>query len=123
MLMGYGAAGDWSTVSLSAALAAIVLTFPFFFFVKESPLGYKEEKESEAKKKELEGGLDATLMTLTCTMCGLLYAIRTMFLLYSVTWLSQVYCHSYMPDMDFSECEENPEAVGNVATASLLFTF
>jgi formate hydrogenlyase subunit 4 len=50
MIMGYGAAGDWQTVSLSAALAAIVLTMPFFVCVKESPLGYEEEKKKEAKK-------------------------------------------------------------------------
>jgi sugar phosphate permease len=56
-------------------------------------------------------------------MCGLLYAIRTMFLLYSVTWLSQVYCNNYHPDRDFQLCNEDHETVGNVATASLLFTF
>jgi len=123
MVMGYGAAGDWSTVSLSAALAAIVLTLPFFFFVKESPLGYEEEKKVEAKLVAAEGGLDATLMTLTCTMCGLLYAIRTMFLLYSVTWLSEVYCHQYHPTMDFAVCDQDKATVGNVAFASLLFTF
>merc|ERR1711865_450577 len=67
--------------------------------------------------------LDSTLMTLTCTMCGFLYAIRTMFLLYSVTWLSEVYCHQYHPKMDFAVCNEDKATVGNVAFASLLFTF
>merc|ERR1719215_1672272 len=71
MVMGYGAAGDWPTVSLSAALAALVLTLPFFIGVSEAPAGYQEEKKAAAGA---EGGLDATLMTLTCTMCGLLYA-------------------------------------------------
>jgi len=56
-------------------------------------------------------------------MCGLLYAIRTMFLLFSVTWLSEVYCTHYYPKMDFLVCKEEPMVVGNVAQASLLFTF
>jgi len=90
--------------------------------VPESPLGYEEEKKAEKVAKK-DAGLDATLMTLTCTMCGLLYAIRTMFLLYSVTWLSQVYCGNYHPDMPFDECDHDSDTVGNVATASLLFTF
>jgi len=126
MLMGYGAAGDWSTVSLSAALAAFVLTLPFFIGVSESPAGYQEEKKAEEAKKAAagaEGGLDGTLMTLTCTMCGLLYAIRTMFLLDSVTWLSEVYCHTYSPDVEFAVCDQDHFTVGTVATASLLFTF
>merc|ERR1719482_1845522 len=98
-----------------------------FFFVPESPLGY-DEKAADAKKVAAAGGLDAALMTLTCTMCGLLYAIRTMFLLDSVLWLSGVYCLSYNgvgpADGDkFIECKENPVTVGNVASASLLFTF
>jgi sugar phosphate permease len=120
-MLGFGAAGSWQTVALSAALASIVLSAPMFFFVPESPLGYDEEKKKE--KKDGGGTLDATLMTLTCTMCGLLYAIRTMFLLYSVTWLSEVYCDNYHPDMDFFKCSHDPITVGNVATASLLFTF
>merc|ERR1719271_217739 len=120
-MLGFGAAGNWQTVALSAALASIVLSAPMFFFVPESPLGYDEEKKKE--KKDGGGTLDATLMTLTCTMCGLLYAIRTMFLLYSVTWLSEVYCDNYHPDMDFFKCSHDPITVGNVATASLLFTF
>jgi len=126
MVMGYGAAGDWSTVSLSAAVGALVLTLPFFIGVSEAPAGYHEEKKAEEEKKAAagaEGGLDATLMTLTCTMCGLLYAIRTMFLLYSVTWLSEVYCHSYRPEVDFAVCDQDHMTVGTVATASLLFTF
>jgi len=142
----YGAAGDWRTVSLSAALAAIVLSLPMFLFVEESPPGYEAEKDEETKAKKaakakkdaekgaqsggfLSGlkpdftGLDMTLMTLTCTMCGLLYAIRTMFLLDSVTWLSEVYCTQYHPNEDFDLCRQNPITVGNVASASLLFTF
>merc|ERR1740117_1414092 len=67
--------------------------------------------------------LDSTLMSLTCTMCGLLYAIRTMFLLYSVTWLSEVYCSHYHPTVDFDVCSHDPTTVGDVAFASLLFTF
>merc|ERR1719329_770177 len=118
-----GAAGDWRTVSLSAALASIVLSAPMFLFVPESPLGYEEEKTLEKKKSGGEVILDATLMTLTCTMCGLLYAIRTMFLLYSVNWLSEVYCVYYHPHADFAECGHDAITVGNVATASLLFTF
>jgi len=123
MVMGYGAAGDWSTVSLSAALASIVLTLPFLLFVKESPLGYEEEKKVEAKKVSEEGGLDRNLMTLTCTMCGFLYAIRTMFLLFSVTWLSEVYCFQYHHGEDYAVCSQDKDTVGNVAFASLLFTF
>lgn len=119
--MQFGAAGDWRTVSLSAALASIVLSAPMFFCVPESPLGYEDEKKKE--KKETGGSLDAHLMTLTCTMCGMLYAIRTMFLLYSVTWLSEVYCSDYHPHMDFLECGHDNITAGNVAIASLLFTF
>jgi len=122
MVLGFGAAGDWSTTSLSAALAAICLSLPMFLFVKESPLGYEEEKAAE-KKAPGGGSLDATLMTLTCTMCGLLYAIRTMFLLDSVLWLSEVYCVNYDPDTDFAVCKQDKTTVGNVASASLLFTF
>jgi len=122
MFMGFGAAGNWQTVSLSAGLASIVLSLPMFFCVPESPLGYEEEKKAEAKKAG-GGSLDATLMTLTCTMCGSLYAIRTMFLLYSVTWLSEVYCGHYHPKMELDACNHLAETVGNVATASLLFTF
>merc|ERR1712216_463601 len=92
-----------------------------FICVPESPLGYEEEKKKE--KKEGGGSLDASLMTLTCTMCGALYAIRTMFLLYSVTWLSEVYCSHYHPKLELAACDHLPETVGNVATASLLFTF
>jgi sugar phosphate permease len=120
-MFGLGAAGSWQTVSFSAAAAAICLSLPMFICVPESPLGYDEEKKKE--KKAGGGSLDATLMTLTCTMCGLLYAIRTMFLLYSVTWLSEVYCSHYHPDVDFIACSHDPVTVGNVATASLLFTF
>eukprot|EP00747_Dinoflagellata_sp_TGD_P164922 gnl/TRDRNA2_/TRDRNA2_185533_c0_seq1.p1 gnl/TRDRNA2_/TRDRNA2_185533_c0~~gnl/TRDRNA2_/TRDRNA2_185533_c0_seq1.p1 ORF type:complete len:473 (-),score=65.59 gnl/TRDRNA2_/TRDRNA2_185533_c0_seq1:320-1738(-) len=123
-MFGYGAAGSWQTVSLSAALASIVLSAPMVLLVPESPLGYEEEKKKEqAAKKAASEGLDQTLMALTCTMCGLLYAIRTMFLLYSVTWLSEVYCQHYHPDIPFEECNHDPDTVGNVATASLLFTF
>jgi len=68
-------------------------------------------------------GLDMTLMTLTCGMCGMLYAIRTMFLLDSVTWLSEVYCTNYHPKEDFDLCKQDPTTVGNVASASLIFTF
>jgi len=121
MFMGFGAAGKWQTVSLSAALASILLSLPMFLCVPESPLGYEEEKKKE--KKEGGGSLDASLMTLTCTMCGALYAIRTMFLLYSVTWLSEVYCGHYHPKMELAACDHLPETVGDVATASLLFTF
>jgi len=67
------------------------------------------------------------LMTLTCTMCGMLYAIRTMFLLDSVLWLSGVYCKYYHgigpTDPGMAACKEDKVTVGNVATASLLFTF
>jgi hypothetical protein len=95
-----------------------------FLCVPESPLGYAEEKKKAEKKNAESGaGLDATLMSLTCLMCGLLYAIRTMFLLFSVTWLSEVYCTHYLPKMDFDVCKQEPEVVGNVAQASLLFTF
>jgi len=124
MVMGYGAAGDWSTTSMSAALAAFVLTLPFFIGVAEAPDGYQDEKKAEEKKAGgAGGGLDASLMTLTCTMCGLLYAIRTMFLLYSVTWLSEVYCHTYETEVPFEACSQDHKTVGTVATASLLFTF
>merc|ERR1712100_820079 len=100
----------------------MVLSAPMLLFVSKSPLGYEEEKKKEAKAPG-GGKLDATLMALTCTMCGLLYAIRTMFLLDSVTWLSEVYCTHYHPDMEYLTCKVEPETVGNVATASLLFTF
>jgi len=43
--------------------------------------------------------------------------------LYSVTWLSEVYCHSYRPEVDFAVCDQDHMTVGTVATASLLFTF
>jgi len=46
-----------------------------------------------------------------------------MFLLYSVTWLSEVYCSHYHPKMDFEACSHDPATVGDVAFASLLFTF
>jgi len=121
-VMGFGYAGHWQTVSLSAALAGAVMSIPMFVCVPESPLGYEEEKKKEAKASG-GGSLDSTLMTLTCTMCGMLYAIRTMFLLDSVTWLSEVYCTHYHPNQDFQECKDDPTTVGNVATASLLFTF
>jgi len=121
-IFGFGAAGDWSTTALSAALAAICLSLPMFIFVEESPLGYDEEKKAE-KAKNKDGSLDATLMTLTCTMCGMLYAIRTMFLLDSVLWLSEVYCVHYHPTEDFLTCKQDKATVGNVASASLLFTF
>merc|ERR1719231_121186 len=123
MILGFGAAGDWAIVSLSAALAAICLSIPMFVFVSEAPPGFDDEKAADAKKVAAAGGLDAALMTLTCTMCGLLYAIRTMFLLDSVLWLSEVYCVHYMPNTDFAVCKQNPATVGNVASASLLFTF
>merc|ERR1719272_2171510 len=122
MVMGFGAAGHWQTVSLSAALAGAVMSIPMFVCVPESPLGYEEEKKKEAKASG-GGSLDSTLMTLTCTMCGMLYAIRTMFLLDSVTWLSEVYCTHYHPHQNFQVCRDDPTTVGNVATASLLFTF
>jgi len=122
-LFGFGAAGSWETTSFSAAMASILMSLPMFICVPESPLGYAEEKKKEEKKKAEGGGLDSTLMTLTCVMCGLLYAIRTMFLLFSVTWLSEVYCTHYYPKMDFLVCKEEPMVVGNVAQASLLFTF
>jgi sugar phosphate permease len=121
-VLGFGAAGDWSTVALSAALAAVLLSAPMFIFVKESPLGYEEEKKAELKKAG-GGQLDATLMTLTCTMCGLLYAVRTMFLLDSVLWLNTVYCTHYEPNTATQTCADDPATVGNVASASLLFTF
>merc|ERR1719378_1827269 len=111
MVMGFGAAGDWRTVSLSAALASIVLSAPMFLFVPESPLGYEEEKQLEKKKSGGEVKLDATLMTFTCTMCGLLYAIRTMFLLYSVNWLSEVYCTHYEANTDFATCKADKTTV------------
>merc|ERR1719181_2102942 len=56
-------------------------------------------------------------------MCGLLYAIRTMFLLDSVTWLSEVYCTHYHPQTEYEVCAQDKNTVGDVATASLLFTF
>jgi len=122
MIMGFGQGGHWQTVSLSAALASILMSLPMFICVPESPLGYAEEKAA-ASKKAAGGSLDKTLMTLTCTMCGMLYAIRTMFLLDSVTWLSEVYCSHYHPDMESLVCYQDATTVGNVATASLLFTF
>jgi len=123
-ILGFGVAGSWQTASLSAALASICMSLPMFICVPESPLGYEEEKKKEQKDKAAStASLDTTLMSLTCTMCGLLYAIRTMFLLYSVTWLSEVYCTHYYPNMDFEACKEDPLTVGDVAQASLLFTF
>jgi sugar phosphate permease len=124
-VLGYGAAGNWQTVSMSAALASILMSLPMFLCVPESPLGYEEEKKKEEKAKAAggEAGLDQTLMALTCTMCGLLYAIRTMFLLYSVTWLSEVYCTHYQPNVEYAVCQHDPFTVGDVAQASLLFTF
>jgi len=124
-LLGFGTPGHWPTVTLSAALAAILLSIPMFAFVPESPLGYEEEKKAEiSAKKDSKNQLDQVLMALTCTMCGLLYAIRTMFLLYSVTWLDTVYC-TYYPskDMAVEECLKDHITQGNTATASLLFTF
>jgi len=100
--------------------------FEFVCDAKPSAFAYPkklEEKKEEKKKAEGGAGLDSTLMTLTCVMCGLLYAIRTMFLLFSVTWLSEVYCTHYHPKMDFNLCKQEPTVVGNVAQASLLFTF
>jgi len=121
--LGFGQSGNWQTVSLSAALASIVLSLPMLFFVPESPLGYEEEKKQE-KAAAGGGKLDATLMTLTCIMCGLLYAIRTMFLLFSVSWLSTVYCTHYATSgVDFAECQQDKFTVGTVAQASFLFTF
>jgi len=129
-VLGFGGAGDWSTVSLSAALAAVLLSMPMFIFVQECPPGFAEEKAAAKKKTAAEGGLDQSLMALTCTMCGLLYAIRTMFLLDSVLWLGGCYCKYYEGiGQDASDakaleaCKENENTVGNVATASLLFTF
>merc|ERR1719231_1888320 len=112
MILGFGAAGDWAIVSLSAALAAICLSIPMFVFVSEAPPGFDDEKAADAKKVAAAGGLDATLMTLTCTMCGLLYAIRTMFLLDSVTWLSEVYCTHYHPHIEYDVCKDDKNTVG-----------
>jgi len=121
-VIGFGAAGSWQTAAMSAAVASIFMSLPMVLCVPESPLGYEEEKKKEAKAAG-DAQLDQTLMTLTCTMCGFLYSIRTMFLLYSVTWLSEVYCTHYQPDVEFATCQNDPFTVGDVAQASLLFTF
>jgi MFS family permease len=76
---------------------------------------------------------DSPLITLLMTLCGFLYAIRTMFLLYSVNYLSLAHCgitlHPIsMTDLqddnnpDVQHCRQDPDTVAIVANASAWYT-
>jgi len=128
---GFGSPGHWQTVALSAAIASLFMTLPMIFFVAETPESEAVTQNIKQKKKDQKGYFARVwelfrsnpLMTLTCIMCGLLYAIRTMFLLYSVTWLNLVYCHHYHPNTPHEVCKVDPVTDAAVGQASLLFTF
>jgi len=94
--------GSWQQVLLAAARFSCLLCIPMFLFVSNSPeeaaaakSGAKVEKKADAipfstRIKKLFR--DSPLISLLMTLCGFLYAIRTMFLLYSVNYLGHVLC-------------------------------
>lgn len=122
------ATGSWSETCLSAARASFLLVIPMIVFVRDSP-GEPTKKENKAKKEEKSFGqrlkklfTESPLIILLITMCAFLYGIRTMFLLYSVNYLSIVFCAEDFTHGTFHQCEINRLTVGRVAQASMLYT-
>lgn len=100
--------GSWNAVLLAAAKFSVILVLPMFLFVSDHPPGgggsaargpgaggtqntHQQNRESFCTRlKQLM--TRSPLILLLMTMCGFLYAIRTMFLLYSVNYLAHVIC-------------------------------
>jgi len=152
--------GSWQAVLLSAARISLLICIPMFLLVSDSPAGGEEDDEGAAEgavgtdgqgaakktKKPQEPFrdrvkklfTDSPLITLLMTMCAFLYAIRTMFLLYSVNYLSHVLCGHILSDSGkhkigledlqgsgnprVDSCVQDKATVAQVATASAWYT-
>jgi len=135
--------GNWSQVLVEAAKFSCLLVIPMFLLVSNSP----EEAAAAASGKKVEkkpAGLpfsqrikklfsDSPLISLLMTLCAFLYAIRTMFLLYSVNYLSLALCGIQLAPISMSDlqddsnqrvqdCRHDPDIVAQVANASAWYT-
>lgn len=135
--------GNWSAVLISAAQFSFLLVIPMFLLVQNSPEEAAAAASGEKVAKKPEGMpfgqrikklfSDSPLITLLMTLCGFLYAIRTMFLLYSVNYLSLALCGIHLHPISMADlqddsnaqvqaCRHDPDIVAQVANASAWYT-
>lgn len=92
----------WEAVLQSAARFSLLFCIPMFLLVQNSPeeaaakaagaVVAKKDDPIPFRTRVKTLFTDSPLITLLMTLCGFLYAIRTMFLLYSVNYLSHALC-------------------------------
>jgi len=135
--------GSWQEVLLSAARFSLLLVIPMFLFVQDSPEAAAAAKSGQKLEKKADPipfrtriktlFTDSPLISLLMTLCGFLYAIRTMFLLYSVNYLAHALCGAQLGPMSLEDlqsednaavaaCIANPTTVAQVASASAWYT-
>jgi sugar phosphate permease len=119
----------WRTVFQIAAGTAFVFTLPIIFFVGNAPTGADDtiqdaKKEADKSKKEQKSMCQKLmplfknpLLWILCLLSGSLYGTRTLFLLYSTSFLAQVYCLGENDD-----CLTDGATLKATATASSVYT-
>jgi len=116
----------WRSVFQVASVFAVALMAPVFLFVQNSP--GRERSESEEKHEaageepyatRMKKLLSTPFLWVLCILSGSLYGTRTLFLLYSTTFLATAYCNGAH---DVDECMGAPQTLKATATASSAYT-
>eukprot|EP00931_Biecheleriopsis_adriatica_P009996 TRINITY_DN111090_c0_g1_i1.p1 TRINITY_DN111090_c0_g1~~TRINITY_DN111090_c0_g1_i1.p1 ORF type:complete len:477 (-),score=74.77 TRINITY_DN111090_c0_g1_i1:273-1679(-) len=122
--LGYG----WRTVFRIAALSALCLLMPVALFVGNSPgvdnahsIAKQEEnlKPKASYIQRLLPLLRNPFLWVLCLLSGSLYGTRTLFLLYSTSFLASSYCTS---SNEFEICIKSGATMSATASASSLYT-
>eukprot|EP00756_Hemistasia_phaeocysticola_P032893 Hpha_TRINITY_DN16435_c1_g10::TRINITY_DN16435_c1_g10_i1::g.162515::m.162515 len=132
--------GSWSETLLAAARISIVLVLPMLLCVQDKPPPEEQEEKRLKRKSSMIQKLpffqrlkmlfvESPLISMLISMCAFLYGIRTMFLLYAVSYLSHAYClhDAAVVKADYSKasinhCLSDPGSVAVVADASVWYT-
>mmetsp|Transcript_78737 Transcript_78737/g.138937 ORF Transcript_78737/g.138937 Transcript_78737/m.138937 type:complete len:475 (-) Transcript_78737:136-1560(-) len=118
----------WRAVFRIAALSAFCLLIPVVFFVSNSPgtetahsLAKEEEKQKPQKSymQRLLPLLCNPSLWMLCLLSGSLYGTRTLFLLYSTSFLASAYCNN---SSDIDLCMKSEDALSATANASSSYT-
>jgi len=132
--------GGWRMVLQVGAFAACGLTLPVLLFVGNKPAlvdgqAHDDEKHAGGARSSQDSRqpsgvpylaklrvlLANPFLWVLCLLSGSLYGTRTLFLLYSTSFLSQVYCNTAASD-SLQECLSSGETMRATATASSGYT-
>lgn len=123
----------WRTVFQIAAGSGFIMLVPVLLFVTNAP-GEEEETHQAAAQKEdttymqrLKPLLTKPLFWALCLLSGSLYGTRTLFLLYSNSFLAASYCFGEHPGADtasqaYNDCLSDGDTASVTATASSIYT-